>query len=322
MRLGLMLSGARPAPEAVSIAQRAEQAGIADIWVSEDYFERGAFAVASAVAVATRSARIGVGVVNPWTRHPMLTAMEFAGLDEIAGGRAVLGLGASNRVWMQDRCGIPFQAPLQAVEESVQIIRAALAGKRVTVSGRHFTVDAALSFTPDRTSVPIYLGAKGRHALELTGRIADGVLLSLLAAPNYVSWARERVGTALDTAAYVLVSCAADRAAARSTVRRPLAHYLGVHGDHDITRVGGLDQDLAAQFRGGWLAGQPAEDLVDDRLIDSFAVAGDVSDCLEGLQRLGDAGLDCAVLRDPGDDGVEGLFRLAAAYAGSGGARP
>lgn len=164
-----MLSGSRPAPEAVSIAARAESAGISEIWVSEDYFERGAFAVAGAVAAATSRVRVGIGVVNPWTRHPMLTAMEVAGLDELSGGRTVLGMGASNRVWMQERCGIPFTAPLAAVAESVEAIRAALAGEHVHMRARHFQIDAALSFTPGR-SIPIYLGAKGERALELSAR--------------------------------------------------------------------------------------------------------------------------------------------------------
>ena len=318
MRLGLMLNGARPAPEAVALARRAEAAGISDVWISEDYFERGAMGVAGAVVTATETARIGLGVVNPWTRHPMLTAMETAGLDELAGGRFLLGMGASNQVWMQQRCGIPFSAPLQAVEEAVQIVRTALASKPVDVAGRHFTVDAALSFVPSRTAVPIYLGAKGERALALAGRIADGVLLSLLSAPRYVAWARERCGVPLDVAAYVLVSCASDADRARAEVCRPLAFYLGVHGQHDITAVAGLDAGLAARFRSGWLSGSPEVDLVDDSLIDTFAVAGDVPGCVAGLQRLAASGLDCAVLRDPGDDHVEGLFELAAAYASGG----
>jgi 5,10-methylenetetrahydromethanopterin reductase len=322
MRLGLMLSGARPAPDAVAVARRAEAAGIHDIWISEDYFERGAMGVAGAVVTATSTARIGLGVVNPWTRHPMLIAMEAAGLDELAGGRLILGMGASNQVWMQERCGIPFRAPLQAVDEAVQIIRTALTGKPVLFTGRHFTVDARLSFMPDRPAIPVYLGAKGARALALAGRTADGVLLSLLSAPRYIAWVRERCAAPLDVAAYVLVSCAADRVAARAAVRTPLAFYLGVHGEHDITAVAGLDAGRAARFRAGWVAGRPDVDLVDDDLIDTFAVAGDVPDCMAGLRRLADAGLGSAVLRDPGDDGIDGLFELATAYtAASGSAR-
>jgi 5,10-methylenetetrahydromethanopterin reductase len=314
MRIGMMLSGARRTPEAVTIARRAEAAGIDDVWISEDYFERGAFTVASAVASATHTAQLGVGVVNPWTRHPMLTAMECAALDEMATGRAVLGVGASNRVWMQDRLGVPFQAPLQALEETVRAIRGALSGERVTMAGRHVTMDASLDFTPQRPSVPIYVGAKGRRALELTRDIGDGALLSLLSSPQYISWVRDLCGAQLHVAAYVLAACSPERAVARAAVRRPLAFYLGIHGAHDITRLGGLSEDLAGQFREGWLAGQPAEMLVGEETIDTFAVAGDVQDCLAGLRRLADAGLECAILRDPGGPDVEGLFDLATAY--------
>jgi 5,10-methylenetetrahydromethanopterin reductase len=310
MRLGLMLSGARTAPDAVRVARRAEQAGIAEIWVSEDYFERGAFAVAAAVAAGTDAAQVGIGVVNPWTRHPMVTAMEFAALDELAGGRAVLGMGASNPVWMQQRCGIPFRAPLAAVRESVTAIRDALAGRRVDLRGEHFTIDAALSFTPARTA-PIHLGAKGRRSLLLAREIADGVLLSLLSSPAYITWARRQAGPHLWTGAYVLAACDADATAARAAVRPALATYLGVHGAHDITRIAGLDAETAEKFRAGWLAGSPATELVDDEMIDTFTVAGDLDGCLHGLQRLQAAGLDAAVLRDPGDAGIDGLLERA-----------
>lgn len=314
MRLGLLLSGARPAREAVGLARDAEQAGMRDIWVSEDYFERGAFAVAGAVAAATERIRIGVGVVNPFTRHPLVTAMEYAALDEVSGGRAVLGLGASNPVWIQQHCGIPFTAPLTAVREATAIIRAALAGERLVTDGLHFRTDAALSFTPPRPDAPIHLGTKGRRGLALAGEVADGVLLSLLSAPSYIRWARKQVGQPIETAAYLLAACDRDAQAARTAVRRPLATYLGVHGAHDITRVGGLPADLAGAFRAAWLAGSPAEDLVSDQLIDGFAVAGDPDQCRAGLDRFVDAGLATAILRDPGDPTVKPLLALAAEY--------
>lgn len=325
MRLGLLLSGLRPPREAVAVAQAAEQAGIADLWVSEDYFERGAFTLAAAVAAGTDQARIGVGVVNPFTRHPLVTAMEFAALDELSGGRAVLGLGASNRVWIEDRCGIRFTEPLAALREATAIIRAALAGERVVTAGRHFRTDARLSFPAVRLDPPIHLGTKGRRGLRLAGEVADGVLLSLLAAPGYVRWALAQAGRRAgapgsagrpgwEAGAYVLAACGADAGRARAAVRRPLAAYLGVHGRHDLTRVAGLPPELAERFRSGWLAGDPAEALVTDELIDTFAVAGDPAQCRAGLDRLAAAGLDTAVLRDPGDPSITDLLALTAEY--------
>ncbi|MPZ27919.1 MAG: LLM class flavin-dependent oxidoreductase [Micromonosporaceae bacterium] len=316
MRIGLLISGMRPPREAVAVARDAERAGVADLWISEDYFERGAFTVATAVATGTDRARVGIGVVNPFTRHPLVTAMEFATLDELSGGRAVLGLGASNRVWIEDRCGIPFTAPLAAVREATAVIRAALAGERVTTAGRHFRTDARLSFPAARPDPPIHLGTKGRRGLRLAGEVADGVLLSLLAAPRYVRWARELTARPEppETGAYVLAACAADAGRARAAVRRPLATYLGVHGRHDLTRVAGLPAELADGFRTAWLAGDPAEHLVTDALIDTFAVAGDPAQCWAGLDRLAAAGLDTAVLRDPGDPTITDLLALTAEY--------
>ena len=314
MKVGLMLSGARDARDAVRVAQRAEAAGIAEIWISEDYFERGAFALAGAVAAATTSALIGIGVVNPWTRHPMVTAMEFAALDEIAGGRGILGIGASNPVWIQQRCGIPYRAPLTAVRESITAIRSALAGDHVRTRGSHFTIDAELAFTPIRTAPPIHMGAKGRHSLRLATEVADGLLLSILSSPAYVRWARERSGGGMRTAAYVLAACHPDAAIARQSIRPRLAHFLGVHGAHDITRVAGMSDATARRFRDAWIAGSPAAELTDDQQIDTFSVAGDLDDCVRGMDRLAEAGLDTAVLCDLGDERIDGLLELAAQY--------
>jgi 5,10-methylenetetrahydromethanopterin reductase len=76
-------------------ARAAERAGLGSVWLIEDYFHPGAFALAGAVAAVTESVAIGLGVVNPYTRHPALVAMETASLAGLAPGRVVLGLGAS-----------------------------------------------------------------------------------------------------------------------------------------------------------------------------------------------------------------------------------
>jgi 5,10-methylenetetrahydromethanopterin reductase len=282
----------------VAIAVRAEHLGVEEVWVSEDYCERGAFAVAGAVAQATSRVRVGLGVVNPWTRHPVLLAMEFAALDEVAEGRAVLGLGASNARWMEEDLGIPFERPLGRLRECIDVLRPLLAGKRVDHDGPTWRVHAQLSFTPVRTAPPLILGVKGERAIALAAETGDGVLLSLLAGPAYTGWARQALGPDADVSGYVALSCDADASAARDRIRPLVARFLGVHGDHQITRCAGVDPDLAGRFRAGLLAGAPRVDLVDDELLDAVAVAGDLDDCRAGMRRLAAAGLDCVVLSD------------------------
>jgi 5,10-methylenetetrahydromethanopterin reductase len=111
MKLAFSISGHRDSAGAVQAAVAAEAAGFDDVWLTEDYVERGAFALAGAIAARTSRVRVGIGVVNPWTRHPTLIAMEFATLDEISGGRAVLGLGASNEHWMSGQLVSPSGGP-------------------------------------------------------------------------------------------------------------------------------------------------------------------------------------------------------------------
>ena len=266
--------------------------------------------VAAAVAGATTRPKVGLGVINPWTRHPMLIAMEFASLRELAPGRAILGLGASNKGWMEDRCGIPFRAPVSALREATQIIRGALDGERVAFAGQHFTVDAQLAH-PQSETARIHLGVKGSHMMAMAAKHADGVVLSVMTSPGYVRWVRDKVGLGVDISAYIM---AISGSRARVAVRPAVASFLGIHGIHDITIQGGLDADTARLFREAPLAGGSAESYVTDEIVDTFAVAGDLDTCFAGLDRLAQAGLNSAILLDPGDDTVQELLHLASAY--------
>ncbi|PZF80451.1 LLM class flavin-dependent oxidoreductase [Jiangella anatolica] len=303
MRLAFSLSGHRPSRSAVASAVAAEEAGFDEVWVTEDYVERGAFALAGAIAQATSSVQVGIGVVNPWTRHPVVLAMEFATLDELSGGRALAGLGASNERWMTGQLGIPFDRPLSRLAESVDVVRRLLSGEHVRHSGPAYTVDAALSFHPLRPDLPIVLGVKGPRALDLAARTADGVLLSILAGPDYVREVRSRVGPSVRLAGYVGLSVDDDATAARDRIRPMVAQFLGIHGDHLITRSAGLSPSLCADFRAGLVAGVPRVDLVTDDLLDRLVAAGTPSEVTAAFDRFAAAGLDVAVVRD--DPGVD-----------------
>lgn len=297
MRLGVAPSGRRSAADAVELARRAEDAGLDEVWVSEDYLERGAFAVAGAMAAATERMRVGLGVVNPWTRHIALTAMEAHALDEIADGRSVLGIGASNKRWMQDRLGIPFERPIARLAEYTDGLRTLLAGERLTaeIGGQH--VDAALDAQPAR-DIPIVWGVKGPRALEFS-RQADGVMLSVLSSPSYVRWVRENYAPR-DTIAYASFAVDADAGAARERLRAHTARFLGMHGPSAITEQAGLDQGLAARWRERLLEGRDASDLVDDEIVAAVTVSGTPDDAAAALLAHRDAGLGSLVVIDDG----------------------
>src|ERR1700687_2563747 len=98
-RIGVLLMGADAPRQVVAWARAAEAAGVGTLWVSEDCFYPSAFGLAAAAAVATHRVPIGIGVVNPYTRHPAVLAMEVATLSQLAPERVILGLGTSNRHW-------------------------------------------------------------------------------------------------------------------------------------------------------------------------------------------------------------------------------
>ena len=125
--LGVALLGHGLPGRTTDWARTAERAGLGSLWVIEDYFHPGAYALAAAAAAVTERIVIGLGVVNPYTRHPALVAMETAALAGLAPGRVVLGLGSSNRKWIEAQMAIPFKTPLRGLREGVEF----LGGQRV-----------------------------------------------------------------------------------------------------------------------------------------------------------------------------------------------
>jgi len=292
---GIALMGADVPSHVTTWARAAERAGLGSVWIIEDYFHPGAYALAAAAAAVTERLAIGLGVVNPFTRHPVLLAMETAALAGIAPSRVVLGLGSSNRRWIEAQMGIPFKAPLGGLRESVEIVRRLLAGERVTFRGEVFTVDdVELEWRPPE-AVPILLGVKGPRALRLAGEIADGVLCSVLASPQHVRRVRQTAGAGrpdFTVLAYLIVAISHDGHRARAATRPLIASYLGVLHGQSILLDAGLGPDRTKPFRE---APERAAYLVDDALIDALAVAGTPEHCRRQLAGWAEAGLDAPI---------------------------
>jgi 5,10-methylenetetrahydromethanopterin reductase len=323
LTMGVAMMGRDVAAQVPLLARAAERAGLGSVWFVEDYFFPGVCSLAGAALAVTERITVGLGVVNPYTRHPALIAMETASLAALAPGRVVLGLGTSNRDWIEGRMAIPFTAPLTSLRDAVEIVRRLLAGERVTFRGARDAVEGVeLEGVGDGLEVPIVLGVKGPRALRVAAEVADGVHGAILTSPAHVR--RIRAGTALHTArrftvvAYVPVAVSTDRARARACVRPVVARYLGILHGQSILADAGLEPSRTQPFRDALAAGRPAADLVTDELVDMLAVAGTPDDCRRALRRWRDAGLDAPVAVVPPDaDVVEQIEVIGAELAPS-----
>jgi 5,10-methylenetetrahydromethanopterin reductase len=321
---GLGLFGPPSARQAVTAAQLAERRGFGSLWVAEDYFFPSAFPLLAAAATVTERIVLCSGVVNPYSRHPALVAMEAATVSVLARERFVLGLGSSTRGWMQDQMGIPFTKPLATLRESVEIVRelwradkaSDYAGAQFRLSGVQVRIDAA-----DR-GIPIFLGVKGPRMLQLAGEVADGIILSILTSPGHVTRARRQAAAAREASgqahrvlpifAFILVSIGKDGPAARRAIRPTLARYLGSLHPQPFLRDAGLSEADTEPFHRALVSGGNAADMVTDALIDQFSVSGSPDECRSTLRRFAAAGLDAPAFLVPHDLDFEQQVTLMA----------
>lgn len=184
LRLGLLFLGRRPAARFAEVARHAERAGFDFFWVPDERFFRDVYALCAVVAGATKRLLIGPCVTDPYTRHPALTAMAIATLDELSGGRAVLGLGAGISGFHE--LGLERTRPARAVAEASALVNRLLTGEHVDFRGELFTFAGKLDFIPPRASIPVYIAAGGTRMLALAGEVADGVIIEGCMSPAYL----------------------------------------------------------------------------------------------------------------------------------------
>ena len=179
----LYLQDAHAISDGIEFARYAEKHGFGAVWQADSRLVREASVPMAAFAATTESIKIGSGVVDVWTRNPARLASMFATLDDLAPGRILCGLGA----WwdpLAAKVGVSRRKPLNAMREVVQVVLSLLANETVTFQGDFVSLDGVeLDYVYQERkpkNVPIYIGATGLKMMELTGEIADGVVLNYL----------------------------------------------------------------------------------------------------------------------------------------------
>ena len=295
--------GAPNTPTIVDLAARAEQQGFESLWMAETRIARDGFVPLAAIATATQLARLGTAIVNVYTRGPVVTALSFATLEELAPGRIVIGLGAGSLNILAAQ-GVTMHKPITRLREYVMAIRALLAGERVSFSGETFKLqDAALEVIPTNP-LPVYLGVTGPRALETAGEIADGVILNGFMPVDYVTRALERISNGMarsgnkqpEIAGAIVVSVNADGDTAREAVRPLIATYLT--GFPNIARETGVATDVLNAIKTDGASAVP------NSVVNHVVIAGTPEECRQRLDTHRQAGVELPILCAIGDPGL------------------
>jgi 5,10-methylenetetrahydromethanopterin reductase len=328
--IGIRLSGTVEPRRCVTLAKAAEDAGLAAVWFAENPFQRGVMPTVGACAAATRRVRIGVGVVNPYSRHPAQIAMEFAALDELSEGRAILGISSGIAAAVQ-RMGFAVDRPVTAVREAVAILRGLLAGESVTARGRVFAVDAArLAFPTLRHSLPIYMAATGMRGLAVCGAIADGWIVSNL---TPLRTTERLLGVVCEAAAQAgrptprvvqYVPCVArpDGDAARAVVKTVIGEMAAYFWPADddwpaakeaLVAESGIPRAEFVEALSRLRRGDDPVRVLDERFVTAFAIAGTAEECLAQTARYRAVGIDELALTFAGAQPETDIAYLGAA---------
>lgn len=299
MRYGLQLHGTLELAAFPVLAGRAEALGFGDVTFHDTLMRRPVWPVLCDIANATERVLVGPNVTHPFIQHPAVIAANCAHLDELSGGRAVLGIGRGS---LYSLIGQSHRGSLRGVEEAVQVFRILVAGDTSEFAGEVFSLGAGqgLKFGR-RRRIPVFLGTFGPRGCRLAGRIAEGVRAAAQWDPSYMlearEWIREGAERAgRDPGAVEIVvenwTCLHhDRDLARARARDIVSTFLPELGP--MLGFYGIPQREVDAARAASVHGdRDALADISDATIDRFMAAGDADDLRRGLDRIEQAGFE------------------------------
>jgi len=254
MHMGLILTGGSARGD-VELAQRAEEAGFDSVF-SVEFFNRHGYAPLGAIAEATSHVKIGTAIANGFTRSPLLHASAAMDLDELSGGRVVLGLGSATRRMNEDWYDVRFAAPADRMRELVELLRAAFAAQKgggLRWEGEHWNINVPIYSRPNaaRPDIPIWIAAVNRGMIAAAGNVADGLVGHPIATRRWHSEVtlpglragEEKAGRASGDCAlapYVMTSIQSDRELAVRDAKNQIGFYFTTRLYHSILEHHGM----------------------------------------------------------------------------------
>ncbi|HEY0638189.1 MAG TPA: LLM class flavin-dependent oxidoreductase [Pseudonocardiaceae bacterium] len=274
------------ARDVISRAQLAEKVGVDSVWMVQLPSIRDTGNMLTAIAVSTDRVTVGAGILPFYTRPPVMMAQTAATIDELSGGRFVLGVGVGHKLTAEWTLGMPLSRPVDLMREYMQVVTGLLHDGEAHLDGTYYRAHAVYA-APRRPGLSAYLGVLGPRMCELAGEVADGLLLWMCPASYVrdVAIPRLRKGLArsgrdlADFPVTVLVpaSVSDDRAADRELLRKYLSTYSRVPNYRAMYVASGYESAL----RGGEIG---------DELLDNVGVIGGHDDLRRTIADYHEAG--------------------------------
>ena len=331
--IGVLQLSMEPVGETLAMAKACEDAGFETFWMAEAYpwwrkhgFEaRSSTAILAVIASQTRRIQLAWGIISPYTRHPVEIAMEARVMQDLAGDRFQLGLGASKIFMKEIGEGERDKSPPATVmRESIEIIRGVLGGESLRYRGKVFAAEVP-PLKPDahtrRGVPPIYVAATGPVLQRMSGAMGDGLLTASISTPAFVRYSRHnmeegalRAGkdpSSLVLGSVIVGSIGRDPRQAKEGAREQAAMYLAnkvqnIQASADILlQCAGLTFDelrpvAEAMERGGRKA---AAEAVSDEILEKVCpIAGTPEECVERIKEYRAAGCTHIMLEIWGED--------------------
>ncbi|HXX49618.1 MAG TPA: LLM class flavin-dependent oxidoreductase [Myxococcota bacterium] len=292
MKLGLILVAPSIADQ-VAAARHAEARGFDSAWTIE-FFNMNGFVRLAAVATATSRIKLGTGIAYAFMRTPLLASSAAMDIDELSGGRMILGLGSGTRSMNERWYSVRFDdPPAPRMREAVQLVRAAVGAQKgggLRFDGKYYKIDIPQYSRPGapRAEIPIYVAAVNRGMIRAAAAVADGLVGHPIYTRKYI---REHVlpelaGTRCALAPYVMCSVSDDVDQARREVRAQIAFYYSTklyHSVLDAHGLRGVGEEIASAFKRGDFAAMTK--AVPDALVDEIAIAGRPDEARDRLRQ-------------------------------------
>jgi len=289
MKFGIEI-GSQNMKDIVRIAKTAEDAGFNTVWIADHVPAaqwRDPFVSMTAIGLNTDYIRLGCGVANPYSRHVGITAVMYASMVELLGERFVLGIGAGGTLPLNPLEIEMWNKPVTALRESIKILRKFFKGEKVDYEGKVVSLRNTQLF--DKYDIPIYIGTRGPTLSKLAGEYADGIILNppIAALSQYLDKVQEGMKKSgrSDFEVVEFLPVGISEEGNYESVKPTVALLIPTTPNWALEMMDAIEpaEKIREMLN---IDRSRAPELVPDRLVTDFAIAGDVKSCKKQIEAI------------------------------------